>query len=200
MSRPANRGPVVRVRRSRGSGDVSGRERRRWRAPAIVALAVLLGATGAAQPDDDWASCLDERALGRVSCPAVDDRCVARCMVAVNIDLYLEPTFDLLERFRGRDDEEARKWRSRLVRQLTFMGFLDATSHLSDDEIHAQVREAGLARRARSHLEELLRVGLAGDRLALYRRFLLGEGVAAAPPPAGGATAAGMSPRDPAAP
>ena len=154
-------------------------------------LAILVVATAPARAGDDWASCLDERALERVSCPAVDDRCIARCMVDVNIDLYLVPTFDLLDRFRGRDDEEARDWRAKLVRQFTFAGFLDAASHLPEQEIRARVEEAGLGRRARTHLEPLLRAGLSGDRLAMYRRFLLGEGVNPAPgPTAGGAASA----------
>ncbi len=190
-----------RVRGRRPGGGTrpgSGADRRRGgvrRGLRAAVLTALLAPVGPAGAGDDWTSCLDERALERVSCPALDDRCTARCMVDVNIDLYLLPTFDLLDRFLGRDDEEARSWRTKLVGQLTFAGFLDAASHLSEEEIRDRVEQAGLGRRARAHLEPLLRAGLSGDRLALYRRFLLGEGIAVVPAPPEAPAAAGLAPR-----
>ncbi len=144
-----------------------------------VGGAALLTAAGPAAADD-WLKCYDHRITEVVSCgDIVDNRCVSRCKVQVNIQGYLKPAFDILDHYYGKDDAYSQSWRNRMAHQFTFNGFVQALDFLSEEEIARAVEEAGLRERARKHFPDLERAGLSGRSKALFQRFLLGNGGAA---------------------
>ncbi len=152
---------------------------RRSTRPGALALglggaALLLTAATAAA--DDWLKCYDHRITEVVSCgDIVDNRCVSRCKVQVNIEGYLKPAFDILDHYYGKDDAYSQSWRNRMAHQFTFNGFVQALDFLSEEEVDRAIEEAGLRERARKHFPDLERAGLSGRSKTLFRRFLLGE-------------------------
>lgn len=155
----------MRLRRSTGRPALA------W---CLGGAALLLAAGPAAA--DDWLKCYDHRITEVVSCgDIIDNRCVSRCKVQVNIEGYLKPAFDILDHYYGKDDAYSQSWRDRMAHQFTFNGFVQALDFLSEEEVARAIEEAGLRERARKHFPDLERAGLSGRSKALFRRFLLGD-------------------------